>query len=255
MNRFLKLGANPRNGKDFVIGDVHGKYTLLMEGLERVNFDYDKDRLFCVGDLIDRGYENMQCLELIWEKWFYTVIGNHELMMAQSWTDRRQYAMWTQNGGHWFYTLDEEDKEILENIYTPEILNTLPIGLEFQAENGKRVGITHADIPIQWPWWEVRKHLQGLHEDALKLGDVIVNTILWSRAKINDPTYQKEVYGADLVIHGHSPSKKIVWRGNAVFIDLGQCNPYQMIPIDVMELYERQDKRRAEEMAAIEDTE
>ena len=32
-------------GKDYVVGDLHGCYTLLMQKLESIGFDKDKDRL------------------------------------------------------------------------------------------------------------------------------------------------------------------------------------------------------------------
>ncbi|MCW8994392.1 MAG: protein phosphatase, partial [Psychromonas sp.] len=42
-------------GRDFFVGDIHGKYGLLMLALSNVNFNANVDRLFSVGDLIDRG--------------------------------------------------------------------------------------------------------------------------------------------------------------------------------------------------------
>jgi len=49
-----KLPTN-QAGKDYVIGDLHGCYELLERLLDAVGFDKSKDRLFSVGDLIDRG--------------------------------------------------------------------------------------------------------------------------------------------------------------------------------------------------------
>ena len=77
---FRKLPANT-HGKDYVVGDLHGCYPLLVRLLNAVNFDKSKDRLFSVGDLIDRGPESLRCLELLQEPWFFAVQGNHELMM------------------------------------------------------------------------------------------------------------------------------------------------------------------------------
>ena len=47
----------PKNesGRDFVIGDLHGMTEFLFKLLDYVCFDPAKDRLFSVGDLIDRG--------------------------------------------------------------------------------------------------------------------------------------------------------------------------------------------------------
>ena len=54
--RFLKV---PRNalGRDFAVGDVHGCFTRLQQGLDQLGFDPTRDRLFSVGDLVDRGPE------------------------------------------------------------------------------------------------------------------------------------------------------------------------------------------------------
>ena len=45
-----------------------------------VNFDFDNDRLICSGDLIDRGEKSREVVELLDESWFYSTLGNHELM-------------------------------------------------------------------------------------------------------------------------------------------------------------------------------
>ncbi len=53
------------NGADwcniFVVGDLHGCYTLLMNELDKVSFDPARDLLISVGDLVDRGAENVEC--------------------------------------------------------------------------------------------------------------------------------------------------------------------------------------------------
>ena len=49
----------------WVVGDLHGCYTRLMSELHRVDFDPAQDLLISVGDLIDRGTENVECLELL----------------------------------------------------------------------------------------------------------------------------------------------------------------------------------------------
>lgn len=68
-------------GKDYIVGDLHGNYTVLMKGLESIGFNEKVDRLFCVGDLVDRGPEVGLCLSLLKESWFFSVLGNHEYML------------------------------------------------------------------------------------------------------------------------------------------------------------------------------
>lgn len=71
-----RLAANSA-GRDFVVGDLHGQYDLLMGELDRAGFDRDTDRLICVGDLVDRGPQSVECLSLLREPWFFAVLGNH----------------------------------------------------------------------------------------------------------------------------------------------------------------------------------
>lgn len=58
------------NGRDFVVGDLHGCFKEFVEKLKEINFDYSTDRMFSVGDLIDRGEDSIKCLRLIKTPWF-----------------------------------------------------------------------------------------------------------------------------------------------------------------------------------------
>jgi serine/threonine protein phosphatase 1 len=72
----------------WVVGDLHGCYTNLMNKLDTIGFDNKKDLLISVGDLVDRGAENVECLELITFPWFRAVRGNHEQMMIDGLSER-----------------------------------------------------------------------------------------------------------------------------------------------------------------------
>lgn len=96
----------------WVVGDLHGCYTLLMNELHRVDFDPAQDLLISVGDLIDRGTENVECLELLQMPWFRAVMGNHERLMIDALSPAGNVNNWLMNGGQWFFMLDS-DKEVL----------------------------------------------------------------------------------------------------------------------------------------------
>lgn len=66
-------------GKDYIVGDIHGNRTLLNEMLDTAQFDFNTDRLFSVGDIVDRGTENLEALELLTQPWFFHTLGNHDL--------------------------------------------------------------------------------------------------------------------------------------------------------------------------------
>lgn len=68
-------------GRDFVVGDLHGCRGMLEDLLSNVQFDSSIDRVFSVGDLVDRGPDSLATLGLLREPWFYPVLGNHDAML------------------------------------------------------------------------------------------------------------------------------------------------------------------------------
>ena len=68
------------NGHDYFCTDIHGCKTKLFKLLNAIQFDFENDRLFCAGDIVDRGPESLECAMLVKEKWFHSVQGNHEDM-------------------------------------------------------------------------------------------------------------------------------------------------------------------------------
>ena len=76
----IRVATLPTNtsGRDFVIGDLHGHYDILMALLLKNKFDQETDRVISVGDIIDRGPRSWDCLQLLRKPWFHSVRGNHE---------------------------------------------------------------------------------------------------------------------------------------------------------------------------------
>ncbi len=68
---------------DYVIGDVQGCYDALMALRKKINFNPDCDRLYFLGDLVNRGGQSLAVL-----RWVYarqancqSVLGNHDLSL------------------------------------------------------------------------------------------------------------------------------------------------------------------------------
>lgn len=57
MNQLLARFPKNEGGRDFVIGDLHGCLEEFRDLLQQLQFNRERDRMFSVGDLIDRGPE------------------------------------------------------------------------------------------------------------------------------------------------------------------------------------------------------
>lgn len=195
------------DGRDFVIGDIHGCLEHVEYLMEELKFDKSVDRMFSVGDLVDRGPKSLECLALIEQPWFHAVLGNHEDMMIGELV-KGEDCWWVPNGGQWGLEAIQNKKTNLRLKGLLEKAQELPIGMIVDTRVCGKVGICHAESPKDW-------------EDKFSS----VKDAIWGRDKVRwSDKMGKVPNGVDMTVHGHTPigSTSKYHKGmNAHWIDTG----------------------------------
>lgn len=198
-------------GRDFLVGDLHGCYSEFISALERVQFDREKDRVLCVGDLIDRGPEPLECLSLLDEQWFHCTLGNHEELMIDSVLHNDEIAIgtWITNGGFWATQISEQKRlEIAQKL--KELPCVIVVGSGPDRYNVLHAEFYGTDIDID------RAATIGFSKRAAK-------ALLWGR-KFHHGTLRPipaRQGGLSTTYCGHSVVPDPLAKGSHVFIDTG----------------------------------
>ena len=207
--RIVARFAQNESGRDFVVGDIHGMFAHLRSLLDRIGFDPANDRLFSVGDLVDRGPESPAALEWLGYPWFHACRGNHEQFAIDS-LDAAQFDLWVNhNGGGWWLDLDDS----AHDRYRAAFAN-LPLAIEVETASGV-VGIVHADVPPLMEWNRFTELLRARDHDAALYA-------IWSRNRVLGNGPRSPVRGGVARVYcGHTPTRSTVQVENVHYIDTG----------------------------------
>ena len=195
-------------GRDWVVGDIHGHFTKLEDRLSQCGFNPTYDRLFSVGDLVDRGPESARVLEWLDYPWFHPILGNHEEMLVLYTTGQWPESNYIANGGEWFVALSED-----ERLTIASRLVKLPLAIDIETRNGK-VGLIHANTWID-DWENLEASLQGNPQ-----GKDNQQELLWGRMRLHGKI-TAPMKGVWAVFCGHTPVKERTILGNFHYIDTG----------------------------------
>lgn len=206
---YQRHGRNLR-GRDIIAGDIHGTLTKFMEALDAIKFDdSDGDRLFLVGDLVDRGPESLDMLSLLKWPWVHAVRGNHEQMLIDwaegIYTDTGNYIA---NGGGWAMALTAPEMTAFADAF-----RSLPLAIEIETEHGL-VGIVHADCPFP-----TFREIEG--ELSAGTGfrfDNVTSCLMWNRGRI-EGQFSGPVTDVRAVVVGHTPMDRMTSLDNHIYID------------------------------------
>lgn len=95
----------------YAIGDIHGRFDLLVKALNTIHLRDDPDKtIVFLGDYVDRGAESADVIDRLIELEKYSggmkvvcLMGNHERMMLDALENGNSYgymSSWLMNGGH-----------------------------------------------------------------------------------------------------------------------------------------------------------
>ena len=152
-----RFAPNER-GRDLVVGDIHGHFATLRRALDELEVG-KHDRVFSLGDLVDRGPDSFAAMDWIAgpdpsTRFDLVLRGNHEQMMLEalregpgggpwSWGDNA-WSLWMMNGGSWW-----KPKARSHGAASwIEVLCPLPFCATVETRDGP-VGLVHA-CPV-WP--------------------------------------------------------------------------------------------------------
>lgn len=221
----IKRFEKNNSGQDYVVGDLHGCFDTLTHALQVIKFNPEHDRLFSVGDLIDRGPKSHEVYSWLSKPWFHPIMGNHEVKVLQylyskGLADKTQHEMiQLYKLGEYKkkqiekWIIDVEPKEDIVNIF--HAFNALPLAIEVDTDKGL-VGILHGDIlHIDWGLFKQDLISDGYHGQTAK-------RCLQGRTR-KDLNIKTSVLDIFAIYVGHSGVDKPLLLGNVVYIDTGCC--------------------------------
>lgn len=161
--------------RTFVMGDIHGQLEKLSNLLAKVNFDYDKDKLIQLGDIVDRGPEPFLCIDVLQQIEHVVFIrGNHDAEFLNFLVTGRihlggNHGAWQTNQA--WYKVAAEDR--------PKYIQFFKDQLPYYVDEKKRCFVhggfnRHEPLDKQFEWvlyWDRDLFASALKMEGLKYED------------------------------------------------------------------------------------
>lgn len=183
--------------KVYAISDLHGMYGLWTKVKEYLD---DSDRVYFLGDAIDRGPDGIKLMiELMNDSRVTYIMGNHEDSMLDTICEMRTgdfsaHQLWLANGGSRtirdYFALDQDTQiDLLRKIYRLPKIET------YTNSQGQLVILTHAGLTPGVSETRIRERLRMNMDMAY----------LWNREHFSDPWPKNHLYKNRIIVHGHTP--------------------------------------------------
>jgi serine/threonine protein phosphatase 1 len=212
---------NP-NGNTYVVGDIHGCYEELIIALKSIGFNFSRDILFSLGDIVDRGTDDYRTMSLIEEPWFRMILGNHEALHLEN------YLTHPNNGTYWAIPCAEDN----DYEYTTFLDSCRNLPNAIILDN--RYVLIHAALPLIC--------YSGLAE-VVDVKETLLEYEFWTDLYRPDPTLWEIFYlhnpsvatlpGIERVFHGHYIQPTVTVKDKTTYLDTGFMAPnYSRKPVN-----------------------
>lgn len=204
------------SGRDFVVGDIHGSFDMVLEAMKIASFDRERDRLFCVGDMVDRGQGSPRAERFLEQPYVHSVLGNHEAMFLDIYSDPEidpadehvLRALTARNGMRWWMNIAPAARSALI-----ERFRRLPVAIEIATRRGT-IGLLHAEVPPGMDWAEFKSRIEQGDPEA-------IHSALWGRERALG-RHTSGVAGVGRVFVGHTAQwNGLTKLGNIYYLDTG----------------------------------
>ncbi|MDA8427663.1 MAG: metallophosphoesterase family protein [Geobacteraceae bacterium] len=213
--------------RSFVIGDIHGCAATLRRLVDGALRPLPHDRIYLLGDLIDRGPDSKGVLDFIFELQerglsVSCVRGNHEEMCLQASVDHYYLNLWTANGGlDTLESFQADGPGDIPHLYRA-FLGSLPLYILLD-----NFVIVHAGLNFDTP---------SPFDDT--------GAMLWTRSAVVD----RQRIGGRRLICGHTlvtrsrleaslESSKIMLDNGCVFVDRPELGSLAALELETMQVY------------------
>ena len=195
-------------GRDLVVGDAHGCFRTLDRALAELRFDPVSDRLFGVGDLVDRGAHSAEALVWLETRFEAVVMGDRERPLLY-WFDphRRPSSL---RRPEWLRRVPRTQHRRWR-----AALARMPIAVTIETAYGA-VGLVHADVP-HLDWTVATAMFEAAAPDDVDIAllgpDVPEDEVRRHRSR--------PVAGLRALVHGHFVVDEVERIANRWNIDTG----------------------------------
>ncbi len=151
----------------YAIGDIQGCRERLERLLEQIRFDPAQDRIWFVGDLVNRGPDSLGALRLVRNQLgdgAVTVLGNHDIHLLSVWSGQGQ--------------LKEADtlRDVLEAPDGAELVEWLRHRPLIHVDESMGYALVHAGLPPAWSVVEAQQRAREL--EAVLRGEIPMDELM-----------------------------------------------------------------------------